>query len=392
MNVKTLPELVQWMNGSGQFDALANNKLSQFGTPEETLLGASILPEYPEADNSFTDNGMAISGEIGNSGADYSPAQINKAFGAYALDYSLGKIDAATQLHGKDIEDIVQYLAHQTPSTDAISSASEIITRWFDEGVIMSLAKLIEHQRWQCIIDGVVKRRGSNGYGEDVPYPFGPGHQTFVSASGTMAAPAGWYDTNPVTAADALEDLLAANQRLKSQGFRLIRIISGSVIKSVFMRNGKVRRNALPDGSTRSTTQADIEALLRAHDLPNWETYDIGFKVRLNPNSSQITNIPFFERTGFDPVVLLAATNNKAQVDLGKGNIIKLPNTLGGYALGRPKGQIRRGKIANVILHDEKYPPSIYAEIIAQGLPIISAKVLAAGLPFAILKVPKRVA
>lgn len=389
MEIETIGQLVDWMQKGNQFTTLGNSPAAQFGTVREPFIGASLLPEYLEPDNSFDDNGLDVSGEIGNSGADYSPAQLNKAMGAFDLKYSLGKIDAATQLIGRDIENIIRFLAKQKPSADPVLDAQQIITKWFDEGVTRSLAKLIEHQRWQCIIDGVVRRRGNNGYAENVPYPFPPGHQTTVAASGTMALPTGWYDTNPATATDALEDLLAANQRLKLQGFKLTRIISGSMIKSVFMRNGKVRRNALPDGSQRSATPADIQALLAAHDLPEWETYDTGFKVRPSANSSQIQNIPFFERDGFDPVVLVAATSNEQQIKVGKETIV-LPDTLGGYAIGRPKGQPALGKLVNIVLHNKTYPYSIYAEIIAQGLPIISAKILAQGLPFSVLKVPKR--
>lgn len=389
MEIENLDQLVGWMEDTDQFNTLGNSPIAQFGTVREPYLGAELLPEYLETDNNFEDNGLDVSGEIGNSGADYSPAQLNKAMGAFNLNYSLGKIDAATQLVGRDIEQIIKFLSKQKPSANPVEDARSIITKWFDEGVTRSLAKLIEHQRWQCIVDGVVKRRGSNGYSENVPYPFGPGHQTTVASSGTMSAPAGWYDTNPATAADALEDLLAANQRLKDQGFKLIRIVSRSTIKSVFMRNGKVRRNALPDGSLRSATPADIQALLDAHDLPPWTTYDTGFKHRLIPNSPQITTVPFLERDTFDPVVLVAATSNEQQIKVGKETIV-LPDTLGGYAIGRPKGQAKYGKLVSIVLHKKTYPHSVYAEIVAQGLPIISARVLAQGLPFSVLKVPKR--
>ena len=389
MNIRNLNDLVSWMNDTGQFTELANSNVTQFGATGDRLLGASILPEQQETENYFSDSGMDIEGEIGNSGADYSPAQINKAFNEFSFDYRLGKLDAATQLHGKDIETIIQYLSKSRPSNAPVETSASILTKWFDRGVSSSLAKVIEHQRWQCIIDGVVKRRGANGYAENVPYPFPSSFQTNVAASGTLAAPTGWYDTNPATAADALEDLLGAKQRLNDQGFTLNRIISRSQPKSVFMRNGKVRRNALPDGATRSTTQADIDALLRSHDLPPWETYNGVFKYRDPANGKILKTVAYLDRELFDPIILLASTTLEAQVDLGRDNIVTLPNTLGYFALGRPEGQTQLGKVAKVVLHDEKYPPSIYAEIVAKGLPIIDARVLAFGCPISILKVPK---
>lgn len=390
MNVRNLADLVSWMNDTGQFSSLANSNLTQFGTANDRLLGATILPEQQETENSFTDDGMAIEGEIGQSGADYSPAQLNKAFGDFSFDYRLGKIDAATQLVGRDIEAIIQYLSKARPANDPVGSSAGILAAWFDRGVAGSLAKVIEHQRWQCIIDGVVKRRGANGYAEDVPYPFPAGHTTTVAASGTLAAPAGWYSRDPATAADALEDLLAVKQRLADDGFTLDRIISRSAIRSVFMRNGKVRRNALPDGATRSTTQADIDALLRSHELPTWETYDGVFKYRNPVNAKILTSVGYLDRATYDPVIFLASTTIEAQIDLGRDNgVLTLPNTLGRYALGRPEGQTELGKVSKVVLHDEKYPPSIYGEVVAKGLPIIDARLLAFGNPIRVLRVPK---
>lgn len=389
MQVRNLSELVSWMNDSGQFSALANNNISQFGLGNDRLLGATILPERQDTENAFSDSGMSIEGEIGQSGADYSPAQLNKAFGEFSFDYRLGKIDAATQLVGRDIENIIQYLSKQRPSNSPVETSATILTQWFDRGVTASLAKVIEHQRWQCLIDGVVKRRGANGYAEDVTYPFPAGHITTVAASGTLAAPAGWYSRDPLTAADALEDLLAAKQRLNDQGFTLNRIISRSSIRSVFMRNGKVRRNALPDGATRSTTQNDVDALLRSHELPAWETYDGVFKYRDPANSAILKSVGYLERATFDPVILLASTTLEAQIDLGRENILTLPNTMGVYSLGRPEGQTQLGKVAKVVLHDATYPPSIYAEVVAKGLPIIDARLLAFGCPVSVLRVPK---
>jgi hypothetical protein len=387
MNVTNVSQLISWMSDTGQFSALANSPLSQFGTPQERLLGASILPEQQEMENSFKDSGIAIDGEIGQSGADLSPAQLNKAFGEYSSLFVLGKIDAATQLNGADIEKIIQYLMRTRPSNTPVESSAEIVTRWFDRGVMGSLAKLIEHQRWQAIVDGVVKRRGANGYSEDVTYPFPSGHQVTVAASGTVAAPAGWYDRAAATAADALEDILAAKERLMLKGFTLNRIISKSAIKTVFMRNGKVRQSALPQGATRSTSQSDIDAMLSSYGLPGWETYDITFPYR-NPNNTNIlTRTGYLDRTGFDPVILLASTSLEAQIDMGRDNgILTLPNTLGVYALGRPEGQTQYGKVAKAIVYDEKYPPSVYGEVVAKGLPIINTQVMEG---IVILKIPK---
>lgn len=389
MNITSVSQLVSWMNDTGQFSDLASSPLSQFGTANERLLGASILPEQQEMENSFKDTGIAIDGEIGQSGADLSPAQLNKAFGEYSSTYTLGKIDAATQLTGGDIEKIIQYLMKLRPANDPVESSAEIVTRWFDRGVMGSLAKVIEHQRWQAIVDGVVKRRGANGYAEDVTYPFPPGYQVTVAASGTVAAPAGWYDRNPATAADALEDILAAKERLMLKGYTLNRIISKSAPKNVFMRNGKVRQSALPVGAVRSTSQSDIDAMLQSYDLPAWETYDITFPYRNPNNSNVLTRVGYLDRAGFDPVILLASTSLEAQIDIGKDNgILTLSNTLGYYALGRPEGQTQYGKVARAIVYDEKYPPSVYGEVVAKGLPIINTRVMEGII---ILKVPKPV-
>lgn len=387
MNLTSLSQLISWMQDTGQFLDLASNPISQFGTPEMPLLGARILPEQQEMENSYNENDIAIDGEIGNSGADYSPAQLNEAFGNFSQGISLGKIDAASQLKGRELEKIIQYLMKNRPSSNPAASSAEIVVTWFDRAIMSALAKVQEQQRWQAIVDGIVRRRGGNNYAEDVTYPFGPDHQITVAASGTVAAPAGWYDRNPTTAADALEDLLAAKERLEAKGYTLNRIISKGKIRTVFFRNGKVRQAALPPNATRATSQSDIDAMLESYDLPPWEKYDAVWKYRSPNNGKALTPVAFLDRANFDPVILLASTSLQAQIDLGRDNgILTLPNTLGYYGLGRPEGQTQYGKVAKLIVHDEKYPPSVYGEVVAKGLPVINQQVMEGII---ILKVPK---
>ena len=395
MNVTTIRELVTWMDSSGQIEALSSSNMTQFGTPQEPMLGATILPERQDIENAYNSVSLAINNEIGNSGADYSPAQKNKALGDYSFLVKLGKLDAASDLNGPELERIIHYLERRLPTRDPIMSAAEILARWFDRGVLHSLAQVMEQQRWQAIIDGQVKRRGSNGYAENVDYPYGTSHQITTVPSGTLAAPAGWYDPNMATAYNPMLDILAIKQRFADRGFKLRRIISKSAIRTVFFNNGKTRQNALPLNILPLTTsqvpsERDIQAMLDRYELPPWEVYNSGFKYRDPNNADQLKFSAYLDRQGFDPIIFLATTTLEQQIELGRDQgIMYLPSTLGNFVLGRNLGQMRLGKVPKLIVRDEKYPYSIYGEIVATGLPVIEAEVLAMGNPIAILKVPK---
>lgn len=389
MNLSSLSELVSWMNGTGQIKSLAASSIAQFGDPAAPLLGASLLPERILTDNVAKEGQLYIGGEIGQSGADYSPAQLNQGFGAAEESFVLGKLDSASQLVGPDIEAIINNVLPQISTTDVrATSAAEILARWIDRVILYGLSTVEEQQRWQAIVDKIVKRRGSNNYTEDVVYPTAPGSVLTVAASGTIAAPAGWYSRDPVTAADALEDILAMQQYFADRGYTLNRIISKSSIRTVFLRNGKVRQAALVPGTERAPTPADLQALMNAYGLPNWEVYDQTFRYREPANATGFARRAYLDRATYDPVILLAQTSLSEQIRVERSDTalgtIELPNTLGYFGLGRPPGQTQFGKVMNLVVYDEKYPPSIYAEVIAQGLPIIQDKEA-----IAIIKVPK---
>lgn len=389
MNLSSLSELVSWMNGTGQIKSLAASAIAQFGDPATPLLGASLLPERILTDNVAKEGQLYIGGEIGQSGADYSPAQLNQGFGSAEENFVLGKLDSASQLVGPDIEAIINYVLPQISTTDVrATSAAEILARWIDRVILYGLSTVCEQQRWQAIVDKSVKRRGANNYTEDVVYPVAPGSVVTVAASGTAAAPAGWYSRDPATAADALEDILAMKQFFTDKGYMLDRIISKSSIRTVFLRNGKVRLAALVPGTERAPTPADLQALMNAYGLPDWEVYDQTFRYRDPANAPGFTRRAYLDRLNFDPIILLAQTTLSEQIRVERSDAalstIELPNTLGYFGMGRPPGQTQFGKVMNLVVYDEKYPPSIYAEVIAQGLPIIQDKEA-----IAIIKVPK---
>lgn len=405
--ITSLTELVSWMQGTGQIDALTTSAASQFSSNGIQLLGPTLLPERQTLENAYKMRQVFVGGEIGNSGADYSPAQINQGFGTAEQSIIYGKLDAATQLTGRDIEAIYEFIklnnlttiARMMPlgdptnnvgSTAAMTgmiSAADIVLKWIDTSILGSLSSLMEQQRWQAIVDSIVKRRGANGYMEDVPLPTPVGSRITVAASGTVAAPAGWYDRTAATAADALDDILSAKLYLRNKGYQLNRIISKTTIRNTFMRNGKVVQAALPPGMLRQVDSADLMMLMGRYELPQWETYDAGFRYRDPNNSSGFNVTAYLDRPGYDVIIMLAETNLSSIITFQpRLQTLPIPNTLGYFGLGRPPGQSLFGKVTSLVVSDDKYPPSIYGEVVAQGLPCIE-------VPDAIviLKIPKPV-
>lgn len=388
MNLKSIDELVSWMNETGQFTSLAQSRISQLGSADQILLGAQILPEEQLTENTYKSMGIAVRRGIGNSGADLSPAQPKKVMGSWEEAASLGKIDAASYLDAADLEKIINYLDRKTAATSPELSAAEILSRWYDEGVLGDLNRLIEQQRWQMIVDGKVNRLGANNYYEEVVYPFPPSHQVTVASSGTVAAPAGWYDTNPATSANALQDFLAQKEVLRKKGYRITRVVSTETAKSVFMQNGKTKTAIFPSGELRPVAQGDVDALLAIYGVPAWQTYEATYEEPSPTDFNVIQNLSYLDRATFDPIVLFGTTNLQTQIDLGRDKgVMTFPNRLGYYALGRPEGQTQLGKVAKVIVYDEKYPPSVYGEVIAKGLPVVESTRLLESI--IVIKVPK---
>jgi hypothetical protein len=273
---------------------------------------------------------------------------------------------------------------------NATIQAAAQVMRFLDRSIREPMLMLNELYRWQAIIDGVVKRRGSNGYSEDVNYPMPAGHRVTIPG-GTAANPAGWFETDATY--DPYNDFLSAKRFLAAKGYTISRVISNFTVAHAFMSNPSVRdrlggATVIGESGTLrriagSVSMDRVNSELQAMMLPNWEIYDRTFNYR-NPASTNVNGIDvgrFLDRTisgvKTHPVVLICASGREENmIDFGDRSTlpnggITLENTLGYYGIGTVAGQSAPGRhfYENVT---EKHPGGLYAEAIQEGLPVIT--------------------
>jgi hypothetical protein len=396
----TLQELLQALRDTGDYTRLRLDAMAQFGTEGAPYLGAELLPEQLRDENAYTEQQVRYITEIANAGSSYSPAQMNtggRVFGEFKV--SFGNTNVADQITANEYDRLMKLIMMSTDggNDNATMQAMLSVMRFLDRNIREPMLMLNELYRWQAIIDGVVKRRGSNGYSEDVVYPVLPGHRVTVPG-GTQAAPAGWY--NPTVGAggyDAAQDLFGAQRFLAKKGYKVNRMVSDYEAAWAFLRNpavvnrvsGQTIVNDLGGSSQRIVGNANMDAvnsMLLGNMLPRWEIYDRTYNYRSNGNNAT-TNVNAIETARFlervngavktHAVVLVCSTGrNEDLIDFGDRSSlpnggITLPDTLGYYGIGKVAGQPTSGRhmYENVI---EKHPGGLYAECIQEGLPVIT--------------------
>jgi hypothetical protein len=389
----TLLELLQMLRDTGDYSRLTLDLLAQFGTEQAPYVGAQILPEQSRSENAYTEQQVRYMSVLANAGSSYSPAQVNtggRIFGEFKV--SFGNTNVADNLTAGEYASLMKLIALSTAggNDNATIQAAAQVMRFLDRSIREPMLMLNELYRWQAIIDGTVKRRGSNGYSEDVVYPMPAGHRVTVPG-GTLANPAGWFETD--NSYDPYNDFLAAKRFLAAKGYTVSRIISNFTAAHAFMGNSRVRdrlsgTTVLGEAATfqRMAGSVSMDAVsneLQAMMLPRWEIYDRTFNYR-NPNSTNTNGIEtgrFLDRMAgavkVNPVVLICESGREENlIDFGDGSSlpnggITLENTLGYYGIGTVAGQAAPGRHFYETV-TEKHPGGLYAESIQEGLPVIT--------------------
>lgn len=362
--IRTLTELLVEIEESGDLTELMTNPAAQFGTPDNPYVGPRILAEQNRDENMYKENDVKYKTFIANAGSYYSPAQLNSAgqlTGSFNVE--LGKTDQADQITAQDYNNLMK-LINRKASREAIMAALQ----WMNMHILKPHLDLNEKYRWDAVIDAEVIRTGSNGYSETVTYPDPSGHRVTIP-SGTVANPAGWYETD--NSYDPFEDIFEMVDLLSKKGYRVNRILTGGrKIMSVLGKNPTVReRTSRITVSTAGqieamvgrATQAQINAYMNEEGIPAVEIYSKTYHTR---ESGEQLFIPD------NKLVFLCSTGRTEPVDLGSRGVLELENTLGYFAIGTPAGQFQPGRVVNT---EERnlYPGGFYAEGIQMGLPVI---------------------
>lgn len=379
--MKDLTTLIREIDANTDFDRMRLDIRSQFGNENNPLLGATLLPETIKSSNAYSEEQVRYKTVLANAGTSYSPAQIKTGERLYGrFDVRFGNTNIADTMTADDLEKLMDFLKFADVDQTANLQAMATVLGFIDKSIIQPHLLLNEKYRWDAIIDGVVQRRGFNGYEEDVTYPNPSGHRPAVPG-GTIAAPAGWYSIDDNY--DPFSDIFEARNFLAKKGFRINRIISNFEIAHVFMNHpaNKVRFGgiALTDGNFRRVVPGlnfeQINQELRANQLPTWEIYDRTYTDK-DESDGLVKSFRYLERATYHPIVLVCTTGrNESLIDFGDRTSmltsVELEDTLGYYGIGRVKGKPSAGRWLHTEV-TERHPGGLYAEGIQEGLPVIT--------------------
>jgi Phage major capsid protein E len=369
-------ELIRQLDEEEYFKRLALNPNAQFGSEEQPLLGATILPEQLVEENSFEETQVRYRTKPALDGTRYSPAQMQESshlIGSVKVD--LGDSDTANQFTGKDHDGLIKLLM-RGGDEEAIAR----LVQWADKSLVRPHAIKNEIQRWQAIIKGEVLRKGSNGLEEVVEYYQHPGHH-IVIPGGTLAAPQGWYNDNY----DPVEDIAGAAQKLEDLGYSVRGMFSTGRVTSTLTKNGQVAKRTSKvvvnaagqiSGASGRVTLAELNAIADDDGLPSFTKYNAGYETssgyrRFMDVSSTSDFLVIVGNSGrqWDMATDYAGA---ADVDLGDfaDGAIQLDGILGYYGVGRNVGQSSPGRTVHTEAQQKK-PAGLYGESYQTGFPVI---------------------
>jgi hypothetical protein len=351
-----LDQLVQ----RGEFVAMFNNPLAQFGPPTRQYIGATLLPEVTKPVNTFTESYIQYRSIVANAGTRYSQPQPkgNALLGKMLVE--LAESDTASEFDSQTYDaliDLISILPNNTTLSAVPPTVLASILGWVDMTLLRPLLEFNEMVRWQAIVDANVVLQGANNFTENVAYSNPAGHR--------FAATGVWGDDT----FDPLTDVETAIQLLDSKGYKVSRIITSRNVRNILRKNLKIKQRlgliSLSDGIISglpvNVTNENLNSFFESESLPAIELYDLQYRT-------STTTQYFLKR---DVMVICATTGRDVNLDLGDTAPFALPNTLGYTAIGRPANRPGSGRASKVEYNDGKGAP-VMGQSWQTSLPVIS--------------------
>lgn len=347
-----LGSLVRQMRENSSLQRLATNPRIQFGTPQRTYVGATLLPERMVTENSYTEENIQYRTIVANAATRYSPVQKKKGVMVGSMEVKLAESDVGSELTSRDY-DVLINLLRRNASMEAMAQ----VIRWSDITLNRPLLEWNERARWQAIVDAKVLLRGDGDYTVDMNYSDPSGHR--VAAGGAWSNDA----YNP------MDDIYAQAQLLADKGYTVGRMFASRSVASILGNNAIIRTRTnritvntsgqiTADAGGRATL-AELNGLFASDGLPPLELNDQIY--RLNTGTGRFL--------ADDVLVMVATTGRDEALDLGD-TVINVPNTLGYTGIGRSAGQASPGRVLRVEPFDNK-PPRLEGEAWQTSLPVI---------------------
>jgi len=349
--------LLDQMQTDGAFVRIARDRRAQFGPPERPRLGAELLPAVEQPENAYTDDTVKYRTVVANAGTRYSPVVLKRGAYVGTVKVEMFEMDLGSELTSREYDALLRYL-DRNATMDAMSQIVRFVQTTVNEG----MEELREVYRWQAIESALVKRRGANGFKEDIKYSNPAGHRAVAASA--------WSNN----ANDPMVDVFNRVALLKGKGYTVNRIITTQNVLNILMLNDKMRTRAgmitvnvggglVVQGGMANADQ--INGIFRSNNLPPLELYDEVYRTSTGTARFISSDVMIFIcTTGRSENIVITETNNEITNEL-------LGNTLGYYGVGRAAGQSDPGRVI-IAEHKERKPPRIEAEGWETSAPVIT--------------------
>ncbi|MEM9486501.1 MAG: major capsid protein [Cyanobacteria bacterium P01_F01_bin.116] len=370
---QTFYELFENLQEERYFERLALDPQAQFGSENQQLLGAQLLPEQIVEENSYEETQVRYRVQPALDNNRYSPTQKQKGshlIGTFRVD--LGHTDTQKDLSGKDFDDIRKLLM-RGGDNQAIANTIQ----WFDREIIRPHTIKNEIQRWQAILKAQVTRETADGEMQSVDY-YRPQDHVVTIPGGTTAAEQGWH----LGTYDPFDDIETGVEKLKGLGYALTGIYSTPYLARVLRINDQViaRYGRNQPNDTRPVARINegrLNQVLQDEDYTTLTTYNGGYE-----SGSGFQRYMDVE-AGYDYMLLTGSTQRRYDmasdyagatgVDVSgfTDGAIVLNNTLGYYAIGKNAGRDSSGRSTHQWINEKK-PIGMGAESYQTGLPVLT--------------------
>jgi hypothetical protein len=352
-----LTAILEMLRNAGEFDALVTNAAPQFGDTGVPLLGPRYLPERPTGTrgNIYRERNIQFRSPISSNISRYSalPKRASTSVGDFL-------VTTASMGHRADIAAEEYDALMELLNRDVDEAAALQITDFVTTTLLIPELHLAERQRWQAMVDALVKLRGENAFKENIKYPNPAGNRVVIAdpwTSGTSDAPA---------------DLLARIDVLTGLGYTIDAIVSSTRMRNRFLNNAKTQKlvgsivtvsdtNTLTTVPNGRANASKVNAWLDSENLPPWTLYDSQWKTEEGTGGRFLRD---------DAVVIIANAGQVVNVDVSDTQREILPNALGYYAIGRPAGRTEARRYVLVTGY-ENHPPRVEGEIVWEGIPVL---------------------
>lgn len=352
-------QIVAQLESEGAFNRIVSNPLAQFGTEEAPFLGAEFLPEREVPQNNYREEGIKYRTVVANDGTRYSAVQKKQGVLTGSMQVELADNDIGSDFTGQDYDALLSYLdrADGQPGNRPTMEAVAQLTNWSTTTINDPMLVKNEVQRWQAMVDSQVIRTGDGGYYELVPFSNPAGHR--VNAGGVWSS----------NAYDPYADITAAMEFMAAIGYNINRIVSSTPVVNKLLNNTNLKNRVGRIGVVAGTTigqpgRLSLQALndmFGEDGIPPIEKYDRTYRTQ--------TGYGYYLRRNC--MVLVATTGRSTTIDLGDGNPVIVPNTIGYTGIGRAAGQRAPGRVMKVRAIDSSKPPRIEGEGWQTSFPVI---------------------